>query len=142
MKLQHQTTFGGPKAPVHEIGNCWSTCVACLLGLDTREVPNFCADPGGDDGEWFEAAQRWLAPRGLALAEFKTNPETWGDCYQHIVCIASGLGPRGHSHSVLWQHGKLFHDPHPSGDGLAEPPLTFGVLVVLDLALCALPRSA
>ena len=138
MRLQRQTTFGGPAAPVPERGNCGSTCIACILGLDTSEVPNFCgAEDADDSGNWFTAAQRWLAPRGLALAEFNTNPGTWGEQYAPIVSIASGPGPRGHSHSVLWQHGKLLHDPHPSGDGLIEAT-SWCILIVVDLDLARL----
>lgn len=132
MKLQHQTTFGGAHhEPRSERGNCWSTCVACILGLDTRTVPNFCGE-GEDDGVWFEEANHWLYQRGLLLMGFNTDPITWGRCYRATISIASGLSPRGHSHSVLWQGGKLLHDPHPSGAGIAEPK-AWQIVVVSDL---------
>ena len=34
--------------------------------------------------------------------------------------IASGPGPRGLQHSVIYSNGTLVHDPHPSGEGLKE----------------------
>lgn len=137
MKLQHQTTFGGPKAEPAERGNCWATCIACLLGIDVAEVPNFVAFE-----DFFGEAQRWLARRGLALAQVRTDPAEWSPDYAHVVTIAGGPGPRGYDHCVLWQHGKLLHDPHPSGAGILRAE-TFEFLVVVDAdAFASIARLA
>lgn len=129
MKPQRQTSFGGPHDP--DPGNCWSTCVAMLLGMDTRDVPNFCGLYPDDDGTWFRRANEWLSERGVLLASFNSDPATWGEAYAHALCIASGPAARGHDHSVVWQHGKVLHDPHPSDAGLIEAR-EFEVLVIVD----------
>lgn len=130
MKLQHQTTFGGADAPPEEQGNCYATCIASLLGVDASRVPNFVTH--GDD-TYFEETSSWLAQRGLALMAFANNPvcdvPEWRD---RVTMIASGPGPRGHEHAVLWRGGRLLHDPHPSGDGLVSEPDCFELLVVID----------
>lgn len=33
---------------------------------------------------------------------------------------ASGISPRGVNHIVIYQNGKLFHDPHPEGGGVID----------------------
>lgn len=133
MKKQHQTTFGGLDAVPEERGNCFSTCIACLLGIDTALVPNFCGLYG--EREWMVQANRWLSEKGLLLVHFQgADPLASIPEYQeHATMIASGLSPRGHKHSVLWRNGKLLHDPHPSGAGLVEVPTEFELVVVSDL---------
>lgn len=116
MTPQHQTVFGDGK------GNCFATCIACILDLPVERVPNFCGDHPESDGEWLRAANRWLAQFGLRYIEF-----TFGDWVTdshglpgcHVV--VSGPGPRGCDHATVWLDGKLAHDPHPSGAGLIEP---------------------
>ena len=130
MLKQHQTILGAGK------GNCFSTCIACLLELPVDEVPNFCGDNWGNDGEWFRAANRWLARFGLRY--FEVDFGEWvghelglPDCYL-IVC---GPGPRDCDHATVWLGGEMIHDPHPSGMGLLKPK-SVGLLVPTD------PRKA
>lgn len=134
MKRHHQTLFG------EKVGNCFATCIACLLDLDVDAVPNFCASPS----RWWDDARRWLGdrgitpvmiepPDGLDLDEFL--PET--------LFIASGRSPRGdYMHSVIYRGGSLLHDPHPSGDGLLGHPQDVIFLVPTDpAAALAAPRG-
>ena len=128
MRLQHQTTFGGVDAPLAERGNCYATCIASLLAVDVKDVPNFCAR----HESWYEDTNRWLASWGLAVLCFPFDPFlTVPEQRQDIILIASGPGPRGHRHSVLWRGGRLFHDPHPSSLGLLSAD-EFDLLVVAD----------
>lgn len=129
MRLQHQTTFGGPDAPDEEKGNCYPVAIASLLGVDAGRVPNFIR---ADD--YVDETAAWLAERGLAIIGFECNPvehvEQWRD---RVTTIASGRSPRGDwQHAVLWRGGKLLHDPHPSGDGIVGEPTYYEVLIVID----------
>ena len=47
-----------------ELGDCWRACVATILRLPAREVPNF-VDLAKD--EFLERTRDWLADRGWAL---------------------------------------------------------------------------
>ncbi len=130
MRFQHQTSFGGKDDP--EPGNCWSTCIAMLIGMDTKYVPNFCGLYRDDQGIWYDRALEWLSPKGVLLYTFDVDPTEWHPTYgERTVAIASGPGPRGHDHCVLWKAGRLLYDPHPSGDGLFKTK-TFDVLVISD----------
>lgn len=128
MIRQQQTVFGDGK------GNCFATCIACILDLPVSEVPNFCGDYWTDDGEWFRQANKWLAQHGLRYIEF-----SFGDWLSHdhglpdCHVIVSGPGPRGCDHSTVWLGGNLAHDPHPSDAGLVEPKIV-GFFVPLDPA--------
>lgn len=127
MKFQHQTTFGFPN------GNCFATCMACILDLEVRDVPNFC---GNDGDEWFLEANRWLQRRfHLRMIVLKWDSKAnaaygLGDA----LCIASGPAARGFMHSVVWQAGKLIHDPHPDGTGLIGEPEDYVVFLATDPA--------
>lgn len=104
MKFQHQTVLGAK-------GNCWSTCVAILLGVDTTKVPNFCdLYPLG----WRDETNAWLGTRfGAKLVEV-TADATMGATYY----IATGPGPRDVPHAVIMQDDNLAWDPHPDDLGL------------------------
>jgi hypothetical protein len=125
MRLQHQTKFGGASAPIAERGNCFATCLASVLGIDLALVPNFAE---AETDEEFNARSRaWARERGLALITFGSP-----DGFDDAVFIATGRGPRGHMHCVLWRNGELFHDPIPGGTGLSESPGWFDLFVIVD----------
>ena len=104
----HQTTFGEGK------GNCFQAALASVFELPLEEVPNFCVDYGDD---WYHETSVWLGEKyGLWLIRVGVGaPSPKG---YHLI---SGLSPReGVRHSVVGLNGTPVHDPHPSGDGLAE----------------------
>lgn len=110
IQLVDQTTFGNP------LGNCFAACVASLLGLPVKEVPNFCYLY--EDAEWYDEFLKWLKPRGWAALtqEFGADPEglfAWIDrCAPGIPYIAGGPTSRG-MHCVLYLGRVLLHDPNP-----------------------------
>lgn len=138
-----QTTFGTPRLvddvwvlPVGEtIGNCFATCVACLLDMDLEDVPNFVAT---EDVDWWWRFQVWLAARGMYAIEinfvksedrrYNFEPVPGG-----MGCILTGKSPRGdHLHSVVGMTAEItggevrqsrcdvYHDPHPSDAGIED----------------------
>lgn len=124
MRPVHQTLFvpkpGDPKAT----GNCMAACVASLLELDLDNVPNFAADPRDT---WWQGFQEWLVDRGWVAVVLD------GDYPWPGYSAASGKSPRGdYKHLVIHRGGKLVHDPHPAGTGLAGEPEDQWVLVPLD----------
>jgi len=104
-----QTIFG-------KTGNCFPACVASILQLKLSEVPDWCTTEGDN---WFLAFRKWCQEtRGLypvmLLLDEKTSVK---DLFPGFTLIG-GNGPRGLKHEVIYLHGKLFHDPHPSRAGL------------------------
>lgn len=126
MKPQLQTTFGGEDAPDQEKGNCFATCVATVLGIDVAGVPNFCVKES-----WWTDTQGWLGERGLALISCEVRD--WAPAA--ALSIASGPGPRGHRHCVVYDGNGLVHDPHPSGGGLLKVDAHEFFIVVDERAL-------
>lgn len=131
---QRQTVFGDKK------GNCFATCVACLIGLHVAEVPNFCLEP-----TWLSDAINWLYERGWGVAYIYNSshdPLESVAIYSSLPYIQTGKSPRGDFlHCALYQHGKLVHDPHPSGLGTEGVPRDYIVLFPLS-PLSTLGRAA
>jgi hypothetical protein len=103
MKPAFQTKFP-------QRGNCFTACLASLLGLDIADLPAF--EDASDNP--FIPAKRWLCDRdmnlGHATAEFP--PQGYA--------IAVGPSPRNPNiqHAVVVLDGRIVHDPHPDGLGL------------------------
>lgn len=137
MKLVYQDAFGKPD------GNCFTACVACLLGVkldDVRDLEEiyreaarqFEYDEGGGDQQenWFTGLERYndaLAERfGVRIAYLEIN----GPGAPKGYSIAGGRSPRGEfDHCVVAHNGMIIHDPHPSRDGLKGAPTVYGFLV-------------
>ena len=136
-----QTTFGYGR------GNCWSACIASLLGLPVEDVPNFCSDEHvGQHGNWLLATQKWLAELGFGclLLDLTILPD---GCIPHHLSgwvIASGRSSRWTEdepldHCVVCRvsrdaKGELWwewaHDPHPSREWIAGPVKDVFVITV------------
>lgn len=121
-----QTKFGGPDSPEDEIGDCWAACLATMLGCELGTVPEALRLETDDD-------KRQQTYRDF-LGQYNLRPVAWnfdkytdemmesfweslGDVLTHVT----GKSPRGDfNHGVVYKNGKLFHDPHPSGDGVLD----------------------
>ena len=114
MKKVDQTEF-------EDKGDCWRACLAGLLGLGLEDVPVDCT-PHGDADNWRDELRKWsvksfgLSPVFLRIE----HTDTVADFVPVCGCIVIGRGPRGRDHCVLFKKGKLWHDPHPSRDGLVK----------------------
>lgn len=97
-----------------ESNDCLRASIASILDRPIDDVPHFVAEHG--DRCWC-AALEWAQTQGLEL-RMSYGEDPGG------LCIATGDGPRGRRHSVVWDGG-LLHDPHPSGAGLIREPNYF-----------------
>jgi hypothetical protein len=115
-------------------GDCLRACVASLFALPLGDVPHFAVSD-----TWWDDVQVWVdETSGGRLRIVCAHPDlpvygpgVWWP--EHV--IASGPSPRGdYLHAVLVdaKTGVLAHDPHPSGDGLAGPPVDFLVVEVVE----------
>lgn len=121
-----QSKFSNTLSGVH--GNCFKTCVACLLELDPTTVPPFEDMP---DGQWFLPFWELLKENGCCfrgtrhMRQHLLDGGTWPDESDigpgiDGYFIVGGGSPRGFArgHACIYRAGKLVHDPHPSGAGL------------------------
>ena len=121
MKPVDQTIFGGyVEGQTHPVGNCFQACIASLLNMDLDQVPHFVDQMvrlklGRDTAQ----LNKWLDKYLLCYVEVyaRHNPIEL-DVPDDVYYLASGPGPRGHRHAVIYRAGALAHDPHPSREGL------------------------
>jgi hypothetical protein len=64
-RWQTQSRFGSPDS--EEPGDCFSACVASLIGVPLSDVPVF-VDVG--DSGWHDACVEWLRARGYGALPF------------------------------------------------------------------------
>lgn len=101
-------------------GNCFSACVATILGITLEDVPYFMGDFEEEDkAAWFERFRLWLKPHGYWPINFKLDD--WEPPPDAVYILSAG-SPRGDwDHSVVAKGGKnIVHDPHPSRAGLVR----------------------
>ena len=112
-------------------GNCYATCIACLLYLPITEVPNLETLFDIPDDFHVEVLEKWLNERGYKAIGVKASEDVyhkegimsmneikeWEDRTDEYY-IATGESPRGLNHACVYIAGVLYHDPHPSGEGL------------------------
>ncbi|MCU1441091.1 MAG: hypothetical protein JWP85_2088 [Rhodoglobus sp.] len=128
--IAHIQTIFGDGSDGSTPGNCLQTAVASLLDLPVEAVPHFVAEE-----DWWGAVIAWVRASGLRLTMFEErfNVEaSYAGGYlataplaaapDDVLMLAGGMAARGFRHVVLWQHGHLVHDPHPSGTGLTGEP--------------------
>jgi hypothetical protein len=101
-------------------GNCFAACLASLLDLPLWMVPPFDDMFGRTD--WNTRVDEWLE-RMFRLRRVRTDESSVVTLPEFY--IASGLSPRGVRHSVIYSHGEMVHDPHPSGAGIASVEWTW-----------------
>ena len=113
-----------------QFGDCFRACIASILDLPIEEVPHTMAYDEHlveDGGQWYSHLNAWLKLRGKAYLSMNIDhehPSTWFQNIEHRVAVyhvLSGLGPRGHNHSVVACNGRMVWDPHPSRAGLVGP---------------------
>lgn len=117
----HQTTFGGPDDAPEERGDCYSACLAAVLGLPLSDVPRFCElDP-----PWEPHVNEWLGRLGAYTFTF-----AWGEHAEHVLravrplVILTGGSPRNDDrrHAVVAEGDAVVHDPYPGWRGPAILP--------------------
>jgi hypothetical protein len=119
-----------------EAGDCYSACIATVLGVPVDTVPNFnelAVRQGleGQDGSlaMMQMARDFLAPRGLSIFNTYCNGE-WP--IEKALDYFSGHSPgvpiifhgkpllsTDEAHAVVALDGRIIHDP--SGAGIAGP---------------------
>ena len=115
-------------------GNCEGATLATLLGLELSEIPDFwegidikTTDTDESGVIYQENLNSFLKQHGykmLNLGVTKDPSERDQQCvtdiskHLGIKHIVAGISPRGYMHSVIYENGELWHDPHPEGGGV------------------------
>lgn len=108
-------------------GNCVAACVATIVGAPLERVPHFIefGIAYGDSAKveevsagnnWWAMMLGFLAGHGLWVVEL----DEVTDADPHELVLVAGMSPRGVMHQVIYRSGRLWHDPHPSRDGVLD----------------------
>lgn len=128
LKYQTQKFRHDPKNGT--IGDCFPTCLACLLEIPREQVPHFFeADYDGDPAPQWEHVENWLKGHGYRLLRIyfsgvsnyleviasvgKSNPD-----YRFLFSAESKTGV---NHVVIAKNGKIDHDPSIDQVGIVGP---------------------
>ena len=125
MKPVYQTQDRIDDERIHS--NARAACVASILEVPLTEVPQ----PVGKTWKqahaelqmYLREAHHSVLARRYLMAE-DDPADTIANDHPGIYLIASGPSPRGTNlglHYVVYLDGKMVHDPHPEGIGLAGP---------------------
>lgn len=109
------------------IGDCFRTCIACLLDLAPADVPHFAE--GMPSGEVMrERARAWLAGRGLYFFEIPFVGTELGRLLEYMASVnpgihymLSGKSRNGVGHFVLCRDAQIVHDPSQNDAGIVGP---------------------
>lgn len=95
---------------------CWVACIAGLTSLSHNDLSAFVprdVERAEKNPDYHNSVNRYLREHGWRLAYI-------GPDVPKGFAIGSGHGPRGHHHAVIVRGGEVWHDPHPSRDGIAQ----------------------
>lgn len=137
MKFQKQTIDHYPS--IGKIGDCFRTCLACLLDLEVTEVPHFLSihydptspNPHLESPEMKTHIKDWLASKGYALVEVPYQAEAEerpNRIMEHLalkdgedMCyLLSGRSVNA-AHVVIGRGPKILWDPSPTNSGIVAP---------------------
>ncbi len=116
-------------------GDCQRAVIASLLELPISEVPHFNGVAKGDPEIFYDEIQKFLKPLGYAwLVVPAMSSHLFFGTDVPIYHEIGGPSPRGKGlHAVVGKNHRVFHDPHPSRDGLLgeRNQWTYGYIVKL-----------
>lgn len=125
-------------------GSCYPTVYACLLDLDLHKVPYFhlmywskeerenvqhilhyekAENPYSDIAVflnlWDVVRELWLMGQGYKEVKIK-DIDQWLSENKDTPYLVTGTSSRNIGHVVIYMNGELYHDPHPSNEGLVK----------------------
>lgn len=121
--------------PPRATGDCWEACLASILEVPIDDV-RLPAGPQVDKtcevlAHRFGLVVVQLDARAASNARLLDMLEDLG-----AYAIVGGTSPRAYhvDHAVVWNRGKIVHDPHLSRAGLVGRPKDFTYFIALNPA--------
>lgn len=112
-----------------ERGNCFASCIACIMDIPLNQVPNVEELFFIDGGYWWEVMLTWLTAKGWELTGVNMDYINSVSIPNGDYYLVTGKSPRGDfNHICIYQHGRLFHDTHPDGTGIEGEPTHYEIL--------------
>ncbi len=115
-------------------GNCEAATIATLLGLDINDIPSFWEGidvkhptAPGVGTLYQDNLNYFLRKHGYRMLNLGVTENPTDQDINWVIDVSKGIGtkhlvagisPRGYMHSVIYENGQLWHDPHPDGGGV------------------------
>lgn len=115
-------------------GNCEGATIATLLGLELSEIPDFwdgidikTTDADESGAIYQENLNSFLKQHGYKMLNLGVTKDPTQRDINWVIEVSkaigtkhlvAGISPRGYMHSVIYENGELWHDPHPEGGGV------------------------
>lgn len=110
-----------------QVGDCWRTCVACLLDRQPDHVPHFLVDCWNDGVLGDKRLRAWLSTQGFGLATVAFAGEledvllSMKNLNPGIFYMLGGKSRLGCGHSVIGFEDSIAWDPSPTENGIVGP---------------------
>lgn len=114
----------------HIYGDCWRTCIACLLNIKPEQVPHFYTKEMQDAEQVQTKMNEWLnAGYGLKTVDIPFLGDSLEDVQQcfkvrndGVHYILTGKSKNSNvNHCVICRNGEIIHDPAIDDSGIAAP---------------------
>lgn len=100
------------------VGDCFPTCIACLLNISRDDVPHFFEEWDGDIEQQMVNVGNWLKSKGVWLlkipyggsGDYKAAITAIGNANPDKEYLLSGSSRNGVNHVVICKNGKIIHD--------------------------------
>ena len=126
-------------------GNCWQTCIACILELDPETLPSQVEHDMrrvmGPNGDWTWEGRGYgnvlgnylRKHHGLAYVQLHYPEEIWSavavrPCLHMMTGRTERTAQNGSRHVVVGENGSIRWDPQPSRAGLLDE-IEYGFLI-------------
>ena len=111
------------------IGDCWRTCIACLLDRSPEDVPHIMVDCWEDSETANRKTREYLATQGLDFIEYAMSPgSSFEDILSHVGTVnpdlhylLSGTSSNGIGHSVICCNDAIVWDTALDDSGIVAP---------------------
>lgn len=125
MKKVYQTKFGTDKNEPEKLGDCLLACIASILEIDIKEVPNF-----SNNEFWMLKYNQWLKKK-YDLYIVWMSFENIHDCTKyihgyHIITGKSRNYPKVR-HAIVGKNGDPWFDPGGPKSKLIYEDLSYGI---------------
>ena len=123
MLFNKQLNYHNPEEGIY--GDCYRTCIACILNLQPKTVPNFAQLYWDDNEKWDEENRKWLKERNLGIASIAFQQELSSlledlKKFNDIYFILTGRSRNNTNHAVVCYNGKIIHDPSIDNSGIID----------------------
>lgn len=132
-KLQQTRLHNPPEVQ----GNCFPTVIACFLDSDSPEDV-IQIQENYTESDWNIKLYNWLEERGWIWGVID------GHLYDDSFYMVIGKTERfpNINHVCIYQNGKLYHDPHPEGNGLITEDIFEGLIKISKICFkCGVMKS-